>query len=585
MTTVKKIIQKGLNFLEEQNKEYPNVLVNIALKDINKTYKNNISIKEGHPQNLDDTINILINKILDEKEDLNAETLVNITNILTSLEKEEGGPYYSLPNSSEIDLALNSNIAYFLSLLDIKLENLESYFDQEIQNKNFKSNIYKNKFLIIYFLSKHYKGQYKTDLIYYLLEKEWNSSVDSALAISALLNLGYDCNKLKTAIQKLILKCQNGIWQEKTTPLYQEDSNNYIELNTAFCLEALAKFEHCQNTMKENKKKEKEGEKIYNKIIKLYKNRINYLDGSLKIEFANILKRICKSESKSREILLLSFYFNSSLENKKSQIDNETIISLGLANLWGWIAYTIYDDFLDNEGDTKFLSVANFALRELTNIFNKLTIQNPEIIEAYNLLMDKIDEANNWEIKNCRVKIKNHSLNLKKTIVKFNNLEALYKKSIAHSVGPVTILLLLGYKLNKKDVKNLIKFFEYYLTAKQLNDDIHDWEEDLKNGQINIVCNDILKEWQNQNPKKENINLKEKFTELQNIFWENEAKKFINITKEELINAKTYLNKIKIIKKNSLFYKLLNYLEISAAEAVKYMDNTNDFIEKYNEKL
>src|SRR5208282_1544290 len=76
---------------------------------------------------------------------------------------------------------------------------------------------------------------------------------------------------------------------------------------------------------------------------------------------------------------------------------------LALANLYGWMAYTIYDDVLDDESDGARIPCANFFLRAVADIYRSLDREIPGAIGLYTIIMDRIDGANAWEQSHCRV--------------------------------------------------------------------------------------------------------------------------------------------------------------------------------------
>jgi len=71
------------------------------------------------------------------------------------------------------------------------------------------------------------------------------------------------------------------------------------------------------------------------------------------------------------QIPLMPFLFhaNFGLTNEKSILKKDVIL-LGQANVLGWLAYTIYDDFLDEEGKPELLPLANMYLRRLIYIYD-----------------------------------------------------------------------------------------------------------------------------------------------------------------------------------------------------------------------
>jgi hypothetical protein len=117
---------------------------------------------------------------------------------------------------------------------------------------------------------------------------------------------------------------------------------------------------------------------------------------------------------------------------------------------------------------------------------------------------------------------------------------------------------------------NLIEdFFSHYLIARQLNDDAHDWLEDLQHGYINSVSAPMLQFF---TPKD--------ISSLQEYFW----KKHIDIVCGDIMNeitkAQVALKKIIVLHKVTFLEQLLEPLEHSAAQAIADRDKTRHFLER-----
>ena len=102
-----------------------------------------------------------------------------LVSLLTSLEIKEGGPYKTwLVDKKvkkiwkDVDLAVNSNIAYLLFLNEIDIPNLSRFINSKIAKLDFNSPYYPTPFPIIYFISKFYNGKHKERIINFLLERQ-----------------------------------------------------------------------------------------------------------------------------------------------------------------------------------------------------------------------------------------------------------------------------------------------------------------------------------------------------------------------------------------------------------------------------
>ena len=280
----------------------------------------------------------------------------------------------------------------------------------------------------------------------------------------------------------------------------------------------------------------------------------------------------------------MPYFFKMTLGKKGKGVADDLLIELGLANLYGWIAYTIYDDFLDDEGDSILLSVANVCLRELTTIFNSILPNKTGFVSFFQQAMDKLDAANTWEVTNCRVNPekllteKHRSLK----IPDYHNYSKLAERSLGHALGPIAILFSFGFTEKSSEVKNLMKFFRHYLTARQLNDDAHDWEKDLRMGHINAVGAEILKKVQSSRQKGGQAKFKVKSNrQLQQIFWYEVVVGVCEAILKHIQLAKETLKANKIIADPILFEKILVLIEKSARKALKEREETIKFLKAY----
>ncbi|MCK5021843.1 MAG: terpene cyclase/mutase family protein [Candidatus Pacebacteria bacterium] len=577
----KKIISKGIKFLLTQKSD---------VWSFNYWVRNSEESKKlPYPDDLDDTFCAISTLFLNKPEIFDGEVLANIINILTFTEKQEGGPYktWIVPSDTEeiwkdVDLVVNSNIAYFLLLQEISLPKLNKFIESKIDKEEYITPYYPTPYTAIYFISRYYKGKKVEKIKKYLFKKQnkngsWNNPLNTALAVSALLNLGESPKKVDKAINYLNKNNENGKWKAYAfciDPVINKKTYyaGSPTLTTAFCLEAMNKYKkvlEIKKTKIENKKTNDQ-KQIYNKIIKKTKNIFSKLDDDLKNQTLKSLEKINKHKSRF-EIILLPYFFKSSLKKEfAKKLSDEMIINLGLANLLGWIAYTIYDDFLDEEGNPKKLSIANVCLRELTLIFEKILPYETGFFDFFKKTMNEIDSANTWETTNCRgIDLKN--------IPDYSNYKRLADRSMGHALGPTAILFSLGYKESSLEIKNTIKFFENYIITKQLNDDAHDWEIDLKNQHISPACALVLKKW----TKNKELDIERDLEQLQSIFWNKTIIKLCNDVLKHSQKARMSIKKLKIINNFKIFEKILERQEKSAQKALDEQKKTLQFLKTF----
>lgn len=546
------LVLSCLNVINEDNQQLDTVKRNAAqflLSQKSEQWSFNYwvrgckqAMEMPYPDDLDDTACALAAICEYNPELIDGEALAGIVTVLTALESKEGGPYktWLVPPTAQkawldVDLAVNSNIGYFLSLQDVKLKNIIKLIEVAIDDNKYESPYYPHSYPIIYFISRFYKGKKRSEIINYLLKKQkddnWGNPLDTAFAILSLINFGLPVNELTESINYLIKnKKEDGSWLPQV--IYVEASPNQSKgdndiyyagssaLTTAFCVAAIYRAS-VVNNLKQNKKliksiTNKNEDIIFQKITQKAKESFSTLGVDLRTQTETFLKKILKN-NKDRQIVLLPYLFMLALGKKMSPIQESKVLDLGLANLYGWMAYTIYDDFLDDEGDVQMLSVANVCMREADRIFLNISL-GPEFSKFVATVFNRIDSSNAWEVAHCRVKTKNIFSALTHPLPDFNNLASLSDRSLGHAIGPVAVLYMLGYKIGSKENCAVLEGFRLYIAAKQIHDDMHDWEDDLARGQINSASATLFSAIENHKlfPKEE----KNALQFLQNKFWE-----------------------------------------------------------------
>ncbi len=548
--------------------------------------------KIPYPDDLDDTFSALAALHLYDPKIITGEVLAKSVSLLTTLEVDEGGPYrtWLVDENSEsawkdVDFAVNSNIGYFLSLIGVSLPKQIDFLERQIAEDKIESPYYPNSYPLIYFISRFYKGPYKDNLIKKIHSLSPSNSLDNALCALSLMNLNEKHENIKDHVEYVIENQMNGYWE--AAPFYTgvnpKRDNNYFagsdELTTGFCIEALYAFSQYTAVISQ-KNIEKKGEELDRSILNLTKKRFLNTGRGLQEQAIEVIDSV-KRDDKSFQITLTPFYFTFSLGNHGSDVSDELLVALGSANLYGWIAYSIYDDFLDEEGELAKLSVANVALRESSGIFETI-LPGSGFVNHARKVIDAIDSANTWEVTMTRKKIKKGDMLKEIVLPDWGNFEKIAARSFGHALGPIAILYSLGFYDQSSEVKNLEKFFRSYLIAKQLNDDAHDWQEDLQKGHMTPVVTLLLHRMLIKKPNYEVISMNILIQDLNEIFWYD----VILDTCENILmyvrKAKKYIQKIPIIEKPEILEDLLIGVENGALKAIKDRKKTVDFLNVYS---
>ncbi|MFZ1249929.1 MAG: hypothetical protein WAR37_00545 [Candidatus Microsaccharimonas sp.] len=138
-----------------------------------------------------------------------------------------------------------------------------------------------------------------------------------------------------------------------------------------------------------------------------------------------------------------------------------------------WLAYSLYDHVIDEKTDILNVPIANILSRTAQDTYRKSGVRPEDISKIFTIT----DTANIQEIITTIYNSTDQKL-------------LLPERSIAHITGPLHIATLIDRRYYSKVYKAL----SYYCAARQLNDDLHDWVEDLHAGRITYVTSLLIEE-------------------------------------------------------------------------------------------
>jgi hypothetical protein len=496
--------------------------------------------KMPYPDDLDDTSCALAALYGYDHALIDGEVLAHFVTVLTAVEEREGGPYRTWIVSEhadaawkDVDIAVNANIAHFLSLHDISLPEVERFLEERIGRAEYVSPYYPGPLPIVYFLSRFYRGEKVRDIVEYVLGKRsgsgtWDNPLDTALAVTILLNFGVDPHEVGQAVEAILSQKEDLL---RPFPFYTGinpygDKRRYVagsvSLTAAFVVEALAKYlgkmERGAEKAVHSLSDTKESSLVRSHIVRLAQKRFLSLDGDLKNGAIRVLEAMLEKD-KDGQIVLLPCYSKEALGIPKKSVSRHQVVSLGLVSLFGWMAYTLYDDFLDGEGDARLLPVANLCLRDLSVLLHSLFSHKTAFAASFREIMDRMEGVNGWEVSNCQFSVRNGVLRLPDPLPDYGDYRVLAERSLGHAVGFLAVLGLAGYSPKSLEWQRALLLFRHLLIARQLNDDAHDWEEDLRRGRIDSVGAEVLKVWRRRYPTATEIRIEEDMPKLRDIFW------------------------------------------------------------------
>jgi hypothetical protein len=508
--------------------------------------------------------------------------LAEILGALTNSEVAEGGPYYSSADREKADLAANAAVGVFLSCLDVSLPSLDELAEKAIGAQDFSASA-ASPCLAIYLISEFYRGPERGVLAEYLLEKISDrriSAGDEMLCFLSLLNLG--CRPAAAAEKEYFLRLAESGRLFGAEKLLDRDFDNKEQvaqiLNSALFLGVLTGLEKMfaakYGKSAEEEKKETE---MIKKIAALAEKRFFSLPEDFK-KFANQEIGEVARRNSDRQMPLMPYYFRLSLGGKGKIFSDDFIAQLGLANAFFWTAFIIYDDFLDEEGEPKLISTANIYAREFTGFFRTLFPPKNKFNDFFTNLMDKLDAANTWEALYCRAKVSGQKIKIPEKIPDYGDYEVAYEPASAHILGSAAMLAELGFAVDSEETKNLIDYFRHYLIAMQFNDDIYDWEEDLRRGQLSTVIAMFLRDWREIHPKAEEIDLEKDLLEARKLFCFTTLGKASAEALRHTAAARQALSRLKVIENPAPLEKFINLTENAARQAFSEQQKTKEFL-------
>lgn len=552
------------------------------------------SIEESqspYPNDLDDTALGYATLALYQSNGLAGDELAHLANLLTAAELDIGGPYNTwLANFvtdnrwRDCDPGVNANIAYLLSLLDIKLPNLIKYFDHLIIEQRIKSLYYLSPITLLYFISRGYHGTRTADACASICNLKqnghWESPMHTALALSVLHRFNADIGEHQDSIDYLLSTQQtDGSWPRATCYLERTtDTETWLYgsevLSTAFALEALSLM---QSTIRI-----KDGAQCITEQYKTTQEKItgNCLDtcrtSSLYFErlASNTISEL-ESCSFWNEIILLPYLWNQAIGGTAlpSVLSAEQLERLGTAHLFGLIGYTLLDDLADGDLASSQAPFVAFALRQCVSRYAQLVS-----VEQHQLLNAQLS-AQEVAVSREQTLRSHYSSNIYhlNSLPRYETLVAA-EKSVGLVLPALAIWLLRGVKPTDVRITKTIGFFKSLLGARQWNDDAHDLTDDLRQGRITPVGWHVLESLRQQGLVIVNFTDTTLFLDA---FWNEAFIKISTCITAQLEQAKKHLNDLKL-GNESYFLALIMHQEAILTYTRTERARTLSFLKTYS---
>ena len=484
------------------------------------------------PDDLDDTFLALAALWRTDRKLFRPNVMAYIANMLFATEQKPGGPYRTWlagdeaePVWRDIDPLVNSNIAYFLKLQDVELPALVALVESAIQANELTSQYYPDTQPAAYFVSRWYKGECAARLQEQVLvgrvDGHWATPHETALAVSTLLRFGHPIDDVKEAVDFLLASQRpNGSWEAGSICYDAARTGETLQygmgsacLTTAFCLEALQLFE----TLSAHSISKKVKKPQYEQVISEVYSAIRMLHQQDLRRRTRIAFKLQLEGDTSQEIIMLPWLVAKAFGVKPNE---QLFRQLARVSAWGWMAYTIFDDFLDNEGNPTVLPCAITAHRHLLLTLNDTLPGDAGFQIEVRDILNQLDGANAWEVSHCRGVVEADRFLIAR-LPDYGDYWQLADRSLGHTIAGLGVLYGSRLRSNSIQIIQYKKFFHHYLIARQLNDDAHDWEDDLAKGHVNVVGVKIIKRWMASGHRlKDGIHLQDDKKALRLIMWE-----------------------------------------------------------------
>lgn len=541
-----------------------------------------------YPDDLDDTFCALIALHSYSPDVIDAGVLAAVVKLLVAVEEKPGGPYrtWLVTRSSpsvwlDVDVAVNANTARFLLRIGSPLPGLEQYLMQALMTERLESPYYPTIFPTLYYMTQAFSGLRYKQFVGRILKKHqsegyWQTPLHTALASSIVLQLDPDAD-IDTA-RDFLLGRQNtdGSWPAEAFCIDPERAgqkhfHGAAVLTTALVVEALQRLRSRMSKTRppEATADDSAGRALHEVIVGRAGQQFAEFDSIFQEQAHHTLDRLLKGTN-AREIVLMPYLFSQSLPSPV-QLRDEVFIQLGLANLYGWLAYTIYDDFLDDEGRAEQLSVANVALRLSLESFRK-AVPSHGFQRKVQSVFDTIDAANAWEVTSCRYRVAEGVISITK-VPDYEDHMRLAERSLGHMLTPLAIAEAAG----DVSVEALQTAFKHYLIAKQICDDMHDWQDDLRAGHVSLVVATML---QQLRLPPGPYHVSSLLPQLEKQFWNISLPRLCEVVLGHTAQARQSLPEQ--LKADSILNQLLNKIDASMHHTSTQQRQAKHFLEAYH---
>ncbi|MEJ0073396.1 MAG: hypothetical protein WDN27_04950 [Candidatus Saccharibacteria bacterium] len=359
--------------------------------------------------------------------------------------------------------------------------------------------------------------------------------------------------------------------------------NGSPALTTAFALEALALYADAgqPRTSRTAAGRTAREHSAAATALTLAKRQNRRLDPELRAATSQLLDKLAASDS-GPEIIALPQRFNRSLVKplEPGSRSENFLNNLSVANINGWLAYVIYDDFLDGTGKPSLLPAANAAARRSFDGFLEAIADDQAFRSLVRETFDAIDGANAWEQAHCRFE-RNSGRLLVGALPDYGRLSKLAERSMGHTLAPLAVLVATGSRPGEKPFKSVQAALSHYLIARQLNDDLHDWQQDLENGHVSYVVGRIISDL---GLRPDGHDVRDLLPKARRQFWHETLPALCRTVREQIRLGRQALDTSGLLVQNNVIALLLDGFEQVIDETLDSQHQAISFLRHYNKQ-
>lgn len=192
-----------------------------------------------------------------------------------------------------------------------------------------------------------------------------------------------------------------------------------------------------------------------------------------------------------KEISNLSKCFYNSL-SRKPPLLNRQLKALGISNCYLWLAYSLADKIIDTATHADLAPIAHYFSGMAFLSYEEAGLSTRQL-HACATITDKAISAEQLHSQTTNLHLRQQSIKFSSLPSIANTYSLLGRKSYAHLAGPATILNLSDYSNAEKS--SIMALLEDYCALRQLNDDLHDWKDDLSRKNMTYTVTRLIHDY------------------------------------------------------------------------------------------